>query len=318
MSWQAQTAVTHHSKQRNVARLRLLMYLAEGADASGLIDPAPNQETLADFISCSTRSIRTMLSDLVADGELEQTRIGSGPGNPSAYRILLPMAEKELTHGVDKGGRKAEENPDFLSTFEAFKAEVKAEIFELKAEIFELKAEKVEAKGGKGGSERRKRLSTESADDPYYDPSFDPISIQEGTPQPPYPPELTDDGFTPEDLMWQTAVTLVNRWASYRGTYRRLDPGKQDDANDYFRPILGLVVECGGDGEQAWRLMKSQCERMVADGLTVVRAGPVVSQIRNEQERAELPAAVPRNGRSSAETVAAQYAQMRQEFFSDG
>ena len=309
MSWQAQTAVTHHSKQRNVARLRLLMFLAERADASGLIDPAPNQETLADFISCSTRSIRTMLGDLVADGELEQARIGSGPGNPSAYRILLPIAEKELTHGADKGGRKAEENPDFLSIFEAFKAEVKAE-------IFELKAEKVEAKGGKGGSERRKRLSTESADDPYYDPSFDPISIQEeGTPQPPYPPELTDDGFTAEDLMWQTAVTLVNRWASYRGTYRRLDPGKQDDANDYFRPILGLVVECDGDGEWAWRLMESQCERMVADGLTVVRAGPVVAQIRNEQQRAELPA---RNGRSSTEAVAAQYAQMRQEFFSDG
>jgi hypothetical protein len=41
----------------------------------------------------------------------------------------------------------------------------------------------VEAKGGKGGSERRKRLSTESADDPYYDPSFDP-NVKEGTPFP--------------------------------------------------------------------------------------------------------------------------------------
>ncbi len=140
------------------------------------------------------------------------------------------------------------------------------------------------------------------------------------TPHPPYPAESGDEIVEETDearewALWQTAVTLASRWAKYRGTYRRLDPGKQDDANDYFRPILGLVVECDGDGEWAWRLMESQCERMVADGLTVVRAGPVVAQIRNEQQRAELPA---RNGRSSTEAVAAQYAQMRQEFFSDG
>jgi hypothetical protein len=183
MSYQAQTAVTLYSKQTNVKRLRLLLYLADCAGATGEIDPAPNQETLADFIGCSTRTIRTMLNDLGGDGELEQTRVGSGPGNPSAYKITLPMAEKG-GNSDDKGGRKAETNTDIFSTFEAFKAEVKAEILELKAEILELKAEKVEAKGGKGGSERRKRLSTESADDPSYDPSLDPILIQEENPYP--------------------------------------------------------------------------------------------------------------------------------------
>ena len=117
--------------------------------------------------------------------------------------------------------------------------------------------------------------------------------------------------------MWQTAVELASRWAKHRGTYRRLDPQKQDDANDYFRPILGLVVEYEGDSEQAWQMMESQCERMVADGLTVVRAGPVVSQIRNEQQRALLPASAPQNGRpnSRAEEVAAAYAAKRQEYF---
>lgn len=144
-----------------------------------------------------------------------------------------------------------------------------------------------------------------------------------GTPQPPYPAdpgeaiaEETSDEAR-EWALWQTAVSLTNRWASYRGTYRRLDPSKPDDADDYFRPILGLVVECGGDGEQAWQLMKSQCERMVADGLTVVRAGPVVSQIRNEQQRAELPANVSRNGRSPAEAALIEYAAQRQEFIRD-
>jgi hypothetical protein len=180
MSYQAQTAVTHHSKQTNVKRLRLLMYLAECASASGLIDPAPNQETLAEFIGCSTRTIRTMLNDLEADNELKQTRVGSGPGNPSAYQITLPLNE-ELTpkaencgNSDDKGGRKAEENTDIFSTFAAFKAEVKAEISALKAEINQLKVENLEPKGGKAEAERRKGHSFKNADDPstiHFDPN---------------------------------------------------------------------------------------------------------------------------------------------------
>ena len=177
MSYQAQTAVTLHSKQTNVKRLRLLMFLANGANAEGAIDPAPNQETLAAFIDCSTRTIRTMLNDLEASGELKQTRVGSGPGNPSAYQITLPLATPKAENGGnldDKGGRKAEEVNDIASTFADLKAEVKAEILEIKAEINQLKAEILEAKGGKVEAERRKCHSFKNADDPYFDPSFDP------------------------------------------------------------------------------------------------------------------------------------------------
>ncbi len=89
MSYQAQTAVTLHSKQTNVKRLRLLMFLANGANAVGVIDPAPNQETLADFIGCSTRSIRTMLNDLqgVPHSKPSSTKTCSGWVMPSSRPI---------------------------------------------------------------------------------------------------------------------------------------------------------------------------------------------------------------------------------------
>lgn len=325
MSWQAQTAVTLYSKQTSIKRLRLLLFLANGADATGLIDPAPNQETLAEFLDCSARTVRTYLSQIEADGELKQTRIGSGPGNASAYQITLPMPEngrsdpENNTGKAENEGAKVEGNPGNISTIEALKVEVKAEISALKVEINQLKVEIFELKGGKVEGERWKGHSFKNADDPsliHFDP-FDPK--EEGTPQPPYPAELADDDFSAEELaLWETAVSLATRWAKYRGTYRRLDPHKQSDADDYFRPILGLLVECDGDGERAWELLQRQAEQMVADGLTVIRAGPVVAQIRNEQQRAELPARVNGNGRtaSPAEAALLEYAQLRQEFMS--
>ena len=165
MSWQAQTAVNHHSKITDMKLFRLLLYLAECANDNGRIDPAPNQDTLAEFYGVSSRTIRNWLNALCDSGEVEQTRVGSGPGNPSAYQITLPMP--------DKGGNKAEENTGNVSAFESFMVEIKAEIDALKVEILALKVEKVEDKGGKGGNERRKAHSFKSADDPY-DPSFDP------------------------------------------------------------------------------------------------------------------------------------------------
>jgi hypothetical protein len=186
MSWQAQTAVNHHSKIRNVDHRRLLTFLAEHADETGNIDPSPNQDTMAAFMETTARTIRTYLNNLKRSGELQQTRVGSGPGNPSAYQILLTMPGKggRKAEDDDKGGRKAEENSDFLSALQQLKVEIKAEISELKAEISELKAEiselkaeKVEAKGGKGGSERRIAHSFKNADDPDSDPTLDPEDI---------------------------------------------------------------------------------------------------------------------------------------------
>lgn len=175
MSWQAHQAVLYNSKQTKL--FRLMSYLAEHSNENLIIDPAPNQETIALFFNTTTRTVRSWISKLISENELKQIRVGSGPGKPSAYQIILEIPQNL----PPKGGKnrefqesKVEENTVILSAFDKLKAEVKAEISALKAEILELKAEKVEAKGGKGGRKRRKALSTESADDPYIDPSFDP------------------------------------------------------------------------------------------------------------------------------------------------
>lgn len=190
MSWQASKAVNYHSRIKDRDLFRLLHYLADYADCNGRIDPAPNQDTMADFCGVTTRTVRTWINKICDSGELEQVRVGSGPGNPSAYQIHLDIPEIE--------GGKVEENTANASTFDSFKAEIKAEISELKAEILALKVEKVEAKGGKVEGERRKGDSFKSDDDLYVDPSFDLKVI---TPQPP-------TGYA--DLIWNGVKEFFN------------------------------------------------------------------------------------------------------------
>ena len=126
MSWQAMTAVSRHSKQEGQL-LRLILHLAEFADTEGNVDPAPNQGTLAAHFGCTPRTIRNRLNELTVHNELMQTRIGSGPGNPSAYKILLPMPETAVpdTQKAETKGGKAETKTDFVSTFQQQKAETK-------------------------------------------------------------------------------------------------------------------------------------------------------------------------------------------------
>ena len=224
MSWQAMTAVSRHSKQDGQL-FRLILHLAEFADAGGNVDPAPNQETLAAHFGCTKRTIRNRLNDLESANELKQTRIGSGPGNPSAYRILLPMPETAVTEepkAETKGGKaeKAETNTGFISAFQQEMAEIKAEILSLKAEILSLKAETKGGKGGKGGNERRKAHSTKSAHDPYLDPSLDPEEERGIPPLPPQKQRLAEmvnalaevtvmDGHANWGILSQTAVELL-------------------------------------------------------------------------------------------------------------
>lgn len=163
MSWQAQTAVNHHSKQETMSLLRLLLYLAEKADSTGAVDPAPSQTTLAGFFDCTERTIRNRIGQLYDSGELKQTRVGSGPGTASAYLICLPMPENTGNDDT-KGGKMAEINPASLSALAEQMAELKAEILELKVEINLLKAEKVETKGGKAA---RSKVQTN-----HYDPTL--------------------------------------------------------------------------------------------------------------------------------------------------
>ncbi len=137
-----QTAVNNHSKVSDIKLLRFLLYLADGANINGEIDPAPTYETMATWAGVSTRTIQTWLNKLTECRELEQTRVGSGPGRPSAYRILLPLdvkvekvEEKQAKVEDIKGSdfyleflelkQKVEEIAVFLSTFANQKVEEK-------------------------------------------------------------------------------------------------------------------------------------------------------------------------------------------------
>lgn len=189
MSWQAQTAVTNCSKQRDVDCLKLLGKLAVHADDNGLIDPAPNYETLADWAGCSTRTIQNRVNRLIDSGELKQTRVGSGPGRPSAYQIILPIIKverkvetaKEETVNTDYEARltkletkveslgqkveslagKVETITDFLSTF-----------WEKVESLIDAKVEKVEAKGGKHSGEngQSNQIDQNNTNNPPYIP----------------------------------------------------------------------------------------------------------------------------------------------------
>ncbi len=259
MSWQAMTAVSRHSKQDGLL-FRLILHLAEFADHTGLVDPAPNQETLAEHFACTGRTIRNRLNTICAAGELIQTRVGSGPGQPSAYRILLPMPEakaenadnagKSPNHAPSGKAEKAEENAGFISAFEAQMAEIKAEILSLKAEILELKAETKGGKGGKGGNERRKAHSTKIADDPYLIHS-DPIKREEragATPPPAAAPDLllaemvnalAEVTLLDGHLNWQPLSQLANELTpAYSPQQIRMYYGPEQSPNGHWNWYL--------------------------------------------------------------------------------
>ena len=205
MSWQAQTAVNHHSKQTNLQLFRLLMYLAEHADNQGVIDPAPRREKIAEWCGITPRALRKRIKRLIESKELEQTRVGSGPGNPSAYKILLPFQAKgepkgeQYQFGSEKGEPSVAKGEQFSHKIEerVNNLEIKVNSIESKLEkmftllhvmgeqLADLKNERVnfeDRKGEKGEPERVNRLSTESADDPSYDQSFDPKGEEEHPP----------------------------------------------------------------------------------------------------------------------------------------
>lgn len=128
--------INQHSKITDIKLFRFMLRLADGADSQGVIDPAPTYEAMAEQEGVSTRTIQAWLNKLADYGELEQTRIGSGPGRPSAYRILLPFPVK------------VEANPAIPSTFtQKVEAKVEAKVEEIPAKV-----EILLPFNGKGGS----------------------------------------------------------------------------------------------------------------------------------------------------------------------
>lgn len=321
MSYQAMGAVQLHSQYRedtpdNFAPYKIMLALAWYADSNGRIGQpgdfrkCPGQRAIADRAGVSKTTVNKWLPLIIETGELSIAESGgSGRGSWTVYQIELEMDESDAGTLSETTYQQSREG----ATDDA--GTLLERTYQLMQRTYQLMYQQ---------SQRTYQQNVPNVPSPLEvdvpDPliHFDPIDPDDpgGTPQPPYPAESTAEDFSAEELaMWQTAVDLTHRWATYRGTYRRLDPGKPTDADDYFRPIAGLVVECGGDGEVAWSLLKQQCEQMLNDGLTVIRAGPVVAQIRSNQQRASLPARPNGNGRSAspAQNALYEYAQLRQE-----
>ena len=147
MGARAQEAVTFYSQQTDVNLLRLLGILAAGAnDDTGIIDPAPNRETLAEITNCTSRTITNRINKLIDSGELEQTRMGSGPGKPSAYRILLKIPEITAFNDPNADARKGEKGENIAQKVDRLEKEV-GEIKALFFTLLDEKGERVKAKG---------------------------------------------------------------------------------------------------------------------------------------------------------------------------
>lgn len=294
MGARAQEAVSFRSQLKDVDLLRLLGVLAAGADDdTGLIDPAPGRETLAGIFDCSERTITNRVSRLVESGELEIVRIGSGPGRPSAYRLLLPIPDVTCFNDErEKKGEKSSTLDARMTALEIQMGEIKAQIFSLLQAVEELKGEK----GGKGETEREKGGSLKGESLPEVergrsstihtspigevDPHTD--SACEGEP-----------GADREQDYWQKALKLIKAWQELTVDYRPLDATRSTDKADFFAPALRLITEFGGDYAAAWAGARNEYERMVGAGLNVRRLAAVSSGVMAELTRARLPRSDP-------------------------
>jgi hypothetical protein len=307
MGARAQEAVSFRSQLKDVDLLRLLGILAAGADDdTGVIDPAPGRDTLAAILKCSERTVTNRISKLVGSGELEILRIGSGPGRPSAYRLLLSIPEVTCFNDErEKKGEKFDTLEGRVTALEGAVSELKGEIEarfftllqaieELKGEIASLKGEK----GRKGESEREKggSLKGESLPEverirsftiltsPYgeVDPHTD--SARAGEPA----PDLTVETDRERDY-WDKILRLVAAWQELTGDHRPLDVNRSVDKTDFHAPATRLITEFDGDYAAAWTAVKAEYERMVGDGLNVRRLSAVSSGVMAELTRARLP-----------------------------
>lgn len=300
MGARTQEAVTFNSKQTDADKLRLLGILAAGADdETGTVDPAPTRQTLARLMDCPERTITNRINSLIESGELERVRMGSGPGNPSAFRILLEIPETTLLKGETKGERvkvkgekgeaKGEELADRVAVIERELAEIKGLLLAIleKGEKGETKGEKiaiekgekgerVKAKGGKGETERVKALSFKSADDPTLDPDSDPKT-------PPNPPRGESRGDFYGDLLprWDALAGLAQVFTAVSGIQpphagARYAAGKIRDR--WLAPLAEIEDMANGSTEQ---LIRRAVEHMRQSGLTIADPYSIVNVSRS-------------------------------------
>lgn len=265
--WQPQAAVTRHSKQTNINHLRLMHHLAEVASATGEIDPAPNQTTLAGLMNVSDRTIRNWIDDLIDSGELIRTRRGRGEGNPSAYQINLPMpVTGSYEETGELTGNYEETNPAFVSgNYEERIAKLEEAIMSLFPVITGLQ-EKLDELTGITGKVNRKAPSFKSADDPFrsiLDPEEEKKKEEEGIP--PTPQLAEPDLQTVWDDIQETIVHF-EKLTGIKRPYGRSDKAKTRMSEDWITPVHDMKALANGRTEE---LMRRAVEEMTRDKLTI-------------------------------------------------
>lgn len=277
MSQEAMTAVNIHSGLKTLELFRLLGRLADCADRCGIIDPAPNQETMAEWFGVSARTIRTRISSIIESGELEQIRVGSGPGKPSAYRIMLPLQEK----ADDKSGEAA-----LWDALRKLQAEVDALKVEAKVEAEATNGHDEGYFPPKGGSNGGDTSPSNAQTIP-----FDPIGVLKDNPLTPLLPPLMGDapqiwGQTPPATVVMDFLTLMEQ----RGRVMAPPPTKsnefQEGWNAAAQELLGI---CDGSVDQARTLMRETMDYMDGANLTYTRPRSLVTcALRTVKSRSEV------------------------------
>ena len=158
-------AVILHSQQRNTDLLKLLLILADGADdTNGIVDPAPTRETLAELLACTPRAITARTKKLLNSNELKRLRMGSGKGHPSAFQIMLPIADTPMLSAKKPYKSKA----STTQRLEKAEADINA-IFELLQQFENTQRVKQtgEDETYEGGSEKTDRVKQTGEGETY-------------------------------------------------------------------------------------------------------------------------------------------------------
>lgn len=347
MGARAQEAVSFRSQLKEVDLLRLLGVLAAGADDdTGLIDPAPGRETLAGIFGCTERTVTNRMNRLLESGELEVVRVGSGPGRPSAYRLLLTIPEVTCFNEERvKKGEKSSPLEARVAALETGLAELKGEIdakfFTLLQAIEELKGEISELKGEKGGNEepeRVKRVKGKGESLPevecrrsFFDPSFDPGDT------PPTPPSGGDGANdSPEDLaLWgdilstcegnqgraRAVLVLASElqdlllWVKPKPSSSRR--ARDQAKTEWWHPLVQVLKSCEWQSDMARQRFVAATQAMRGREMSPARPSAVIGEIgrMTAVTNGDVIAPAVTNGHgarkmSNAEIVAAALADM--------
>jgi hypothetical protein len=104
---------------------------------------------------------------------------------------------------------------------------------------------------------------------------------------------------------------ILEKWRQRLTLSRGFDESNDTDRVHFIEPVMRLVNDLDGDGSRAWSRIVQQHNAMLADGLTPIKLSAVVNQIRSADLASKVDHKV---APGDSAHVAAQYAQMRNEF----